>query len=255
MSTTCFRISEEYNSARRLYQFVLDSWPECEDARLARSGLIQCEIDRGNIEQAEMELDVLLSALPAGEDFSGSLYDIAGSYFAAREYASARWLYEFVIDSWPEAEDTPSAKGGVIRSNLMLGNIDVADSDVIELLLEAGVGSEKLTVESRKTAQFLLKVGRHYFAQAIKHEEKGQSDEAELNFVKALGFYNKVIDEFPADIAYTPDAYRLSAECYKQLGEYETAIEYYRIILDNWPEHHQASTVEFLLDICLRKVD
>jgi len=124
----------EPNESRQYYLYIVDNWPECEDAIPAEFGLIRCDISSGNIQEADTALDNLILNLPAGEDFSAQLTDTAGAYQEAGLYDSARALYEKVLNTWPDSEDAVLAATYVIASDIRLGNVQDANA-VIENLL------------------------------------------------------------------------------------------------------------------------
>jgi len=45
----------------------------------------------------------------------------------------------------------------------------------------------------------------------------------------------------------TAPAYRYAATCYKMIKEYSTALEYYQIVIDNWPDYRPAEHCQIMI--------
>jgi len=88
--------------------FAVNAFAEIQE-EIEQAGLY---IDAGQYEKAETiyegiqesvsDVNNLLYNLPEGRDVSGQLLGIADFYRGADEYASAKKIYEYVIETWPE---------------------------------------------------------------------------------------------------------------------------------------------------------
>lgn len=241
-----YRGEEVYDSARRVYESVIDTWPECEEARLARSGLIQSNIMLGNMEQANSDVNDLLSSLPAGQDFSAPLMETADYYIEADKYDLNRKLYQFATDNWPDGEYTVWSQAGAARYYISVGDDLNAQAAIDKAIADFN--------DHSYLPELLLQSGGQYCIRAFQDENKGRDAEAEENFTKAIIVWERIIHELPS-CGTSPEAYRLAAICYRRLGEYEKAIDYCRRILDNWPDYQYAWHAKFLIRRCLEELE
>ncbi|MHC5076284.1 MAG: tetratricopeptide repeat protein [Planctomycetota bacterium] len=222
-----FNIGEP-NEAKRYYQYIVDKWPNSEDAVLAKLGLIQCDISLGNNQKADNSLSKLLNSLPVEEEFSAPLTDTGGTYLDAGRYDSAQQLYQNVIDKWPESEDALAAYGGVGFCQAANGN-DSQAMATLGFMLEEFSGHPSLGEEA-------LSIGEPYYNEGFKLKAEGQSEKARIFFLAALKIADtvKTLDSKSIE---TLDAYNWMGACYYELGEYVKALECYKNAAEKYPDN------------------
>jgi len=120
----CYRGEDEYNLARQLYQHVLDNWPECEDAHLAKVGLIESNIRAGNIKQADRDVNDLITNPPADMNLPDTLRIIADTYLQEDRTTQARELYINAVNSVPEGKQDIASWVNLVKSNLKLKDVN-----------------------------------------------------------------------------------------------------------------------------------
>jgi len=80
---------KRYEDARRLYQRVLDTWPESEYAIQAQSRLVMLYIDLGNDPNAQAELDKLIADFNDHPKLPETVIEIGLKYYSKAHYSEA----------------------------------------------------------------------------------------------------------------------------------------------------------------------
>ena len=95
----------------------------------------------------------------------------------------------------------------------------------------------------------VFEIGELYYNEAFRRENKGLDAEARENFRKAIALWERIITELPESTT-TAQAYNFIGNGYRQLGEYEMAIEYYTKVFENWPYYMYSSLAQFRIGRC-----
>jgi len=161
VSEAAFDIAQAFGSvgkwekASELYQYILDTWPSSEDFAPAKTGVVKSNIMLGNIDEADSDVEKLISDLPEHERIIGGLRDIADCYRNAGKYNRARTLYRYILDNWPESEEVIFSQSGLASSYIALGESEAAEAAIEKLLAEFS-GREE-------TAGIVNEIGEQYF--------------------------------------------------------------------------------------------
>ena len=73
--------------------------------------------------------------------------------------------------------------------------------------------------------------------------------EAEADNLKAIALYDRVINEFGTS-AFVASSYHFSALCYRDLGQWQDALDCCNRLLVNWPEYKYAPWARELAQDC-----
>jgi len=231
----------EPNESRQYYRYIVYNWPECEDAILAEFGLIRCDISSGNIQEADTALDNLLLNLPAGEDFSAQLTDTAAAYQEAGRYDSARQLYQYVLDNFPHNEEYVLCLSGLARLDILSTNEPNVQMHIATLLVCDVNIFPYLTVA-------LLSIAEQYYEMAFKIRYDGNESDARVYFKKCIDICEIIISEHPEHYPTIADTYYLTGICYQQLEQYETSNQYFRTIIESWPDYNYVWDAQFMIN-------
>jgi len=97
-------------------------------------------------------------------------------------------------------------------------------------------------------------IGEQYYNEAFRCENEGLETEARDYFRKAVAIWERIIEELPVKLPQTAHAWYFSAVCYRRLCEYENAIQYYQVVVDNWPDYQFAWNAQFLIARCFERL-
>jgi tetratricopeptide (TPR) repeat protein len=235
-----YRDLKKYEMANKLYQHVVKTSPESEHALWAQADLIKSYLALGDDPNAEAAVKKLLSEFSGNRYKPRAIHDTAWEYRKSGNYGRANELDQYVIDHWPADEQVMWAKMDMAKTDIVLGN-DAAAEKTINILIADFNNHPDLP-----TAIFML--GEEYYNKAFNTKGDPNSPDAkpEEYYRKALAILERIIKELPPS-ATTANAYNFAADCYRRLGQYEKAIEYYQKIVDNWPDYEYAWNALFLL--------
>ncbi len=236
-----YRDLKKYENANQLYKHVVTNWPKGEHAIWAQADLIKSYLALADAPSAEAAVEKLIADFSWSEHIARAIHDTAWEYRKLANYAKADELDRYVIDRWPEDVQAMWAKMDMAKTDIALGNYAAADKTVDILITDFREQADL------PTAIFML--GEQYYNKAFGCENQGQTAEAKSHFQKAIAIWERIINELPQS-SITAQAYYFVARCCERLAEYEDAIEYYQVVLDNWPNYERAWNAQFLLGQC-----
>ena len=74
-----------------------------------------------------------------------------------------------------------------------------------------------------------------------------------MDDLNAIGLYDRVIKEFPSS-AFTASAYFFSALSFRDLDQWQSALDCCKPLLDNWPEYKYAPWARRLAQDCSERL-
>jgi len=225
------RLLRKYERANQLDQHVIDNWPQSDYAVLAQMDLAKYYVDRGDA-AAEAAIDKLLVDFGDSPHISRAVHDVAQHYRMSGKYEKANEYYQYVIDHWPETEYAILSQIGVAGTNV-LSLIDSGNDTATESALNNLIADFN---DHPGLPEAVFIIGEKYYKEAFHYEKEGQVSQARENFQKAIGTWEKIITELPESIA-TAWAYNTAADCYRRLGQHVRAVEYYQMVVDDWPDY------------------
>jgi tetratricopeptide (TPR) repeat protein len=148
-------------------------------------------------------------------------------------------LYQYVIDHKPEDKSAKQSEMEIAQANvlsLIESGDDAAANQALDSLIADFNDNPALPIA-------ILEIGEKYYYKAFWCEKKRRAAEAKENFINAIAIWERIITDLSPSTA-TPEAYLLSAVCYRRLGEHEQALEYYKKIVSDWPDYEYAWTAQ-----------
>jgi len=194
-------------------------------------------------------MEQFLAQYSPDERFVEHVMHDADKYLQVSEYEKALGIYEYVVDNWTNNEYQLWGKAGIIKAHIGLGD-DPNDLETdIENLLTDHSGYPDLTL-------VVFRFAEQYYNQAFQHENQGHNEQAGAGFRNAITIWEIVMEELPPSSTewVNPETYHLSADCYRRLGRFEEALQYYLTVVVNWPEYEYAWQVKFLIGSCYEQL-
>jgi tetratricopeptide (TPR) repeat protein len=238
----------KYDKADQLYQHVLDNWPEARQAGLEHIGVAEINvlslIESGNDTAAQEALDSLIADFNEHPDLAWTLDGIAGRYEKAKRYDEARGIYQKIVTDYNETDYAFTA-----QKKLAILEITVGDDAAAQAALDTLIADFN---DKPALPEAVFIIGEQYYNKAFRCKKEGLAAESKASFQKAIAVWERIITDLPPS-PITPQACYFSATCLRGLGEYEKAIEYYRNILDDWPDYESAWSAQFLIGFSYEK--
>jgi tetratricopeptide (TPR) repeat protein len=242
------------DKAGQLYQYILKTWPGDKYAMLAKDSLATGTHLNDELSVTEA-VDSLLTDFSKNKDIAKSLSENVAKYYKAGSYEKAAQLCQYVIDNW--RDDT----GAVISGKVELAKVRIAESNDVAV---KGILDEMVSAYGGNPAlpDAVFKIGEEYYNKAIGDANESPIDQADPNFAirqdnfaEAAFIWDRIITQMPdSNSTATTHAYYFSADCYRKLGKYEKAVEYFQKVVDKWPNYQYAWSAQYLIGECYEKL-
>jgi tetratricopeptide (TPR) repeat protein len=209
-----YRLINKHQKGLELHRYVIDKWPKHEYTMWSLRDVVIITIALGDLEAAQAAANRALT------DFSNNIYiafvgyDMAGYYKDFKYYAEAKKLYEYVIKHWPEQTDYVRwCQTGLVEANLGLANQAAVESEI-----KAQVNLAKACIAN------------------------GDMEAAEAAI-------NTLLTNYPANPFIARPLFDIAEHC-RQFDKYEKALQLYKYVVDNWPQHASARWSQSGVAIC-----
>ena len=234
---------ERYDRTMKLHQYNAEHSSR-EDMYTMWS---QVEVIKSHIRQkddaaADAAFNRLITEFYQQPTISKEIYEVADEYGRAGKKDKAEQLYKYVVNDFPGSTGEMWVKASIARLDIKLGN-------------EAAAGEmlNNLTSNFRENSglpQLIFRIGEEYYSKASQLEDEGLTTEARDNLEKSLAIWKRIIEELPkSNPMITAHAYYSSADCYRRLAQHSKAVEYYQMVVDNWPDFEYAWNAQFTIGL------
>jgi len=252
-----YRWSKNYDEEKDIYEQILEKYPDSSYASKSQLGIarttVQSLIESQKFDEAQEAFDKLVADFSEHPDLEDTLYWIARCYGWSNRYEEERYVYQLIIENNPDSAYASKAKVGTskagVTSLIAAGSYSQADETTNKLIADFN--------DHPDLPSAIFAIGTGYYEQAIKYKGDGRNVEAKEYFRKAMAAWDRIITEFPTSAKYTPQAYYYTACCNRdEFGEYEKAIEYYKIMLEDWPDadYRRSSRAWLFIAFCYEKL-
>ena len=241
--------SKQYNRARRLYQHIIDNWPQSSQVLFAQSGLVWSSIALGNDPNTEAAVDKLLTNFSKDPNAAKPISDIADFYRQAKNYRNACELYQHIADHWPKTEQGIWAQANLIKSYHDLGEMEAAEAAVGKLLANFSDNSliARVVWDTARYYRGLNKYEKalqlhRYNADHFSGDMYAMWSQVEIikyhirdaNEPAADAAFNKLLAVFYQQPTISKEIYEVADE-YDKVGRYDKANQLYQYVVEDWP--------------------
>ena len=240
--------AKDYEKARELYEWVVANHPADRKAIRAQMGIAKIFVETGDDPNAEAAIDKLVANYSENEGIAKAVDHIADEYRGLQRYDKAKELYELAVLRWPDAEHSKNAL------------IDARKAD-IEALIAAGDDANALAEIESMGVDFndnpglvksLFQMGERFYRKGFYYKNRQDNALSKAAFTTAAAVWDMILDR--PGLYKIEDVYYFSAGCYRQLGDYVRAAEYYHAMVDGWPSNAKASDAQYRIASCYKKM-
>jgi TolA-binding protein len=207
--------------------------------------LVYFQIRDGNEAGADEAFGKLVTLFADQPTLPREIYQVGDEHVKALNYDKAGALYRYVIANWPGGEYEMWARTGIIKLDICLGNDANVQPALDELIADFN--------DQPALPEAIFVIGEQYYRWASQCRKAGLSAKEKDIIQKAIAVWQRIITDLSSS-HITPQAYYMSGRCYERIGKYENAIEYYSIVVDNWPDYEFAWNAQFLIARCFDKL-
>ncbi len=233
-----YRWLENYDKACKLYQYVLDHKPEGDYKIWAQMDLAISNIRLGNMQAAEAGISKLITEYSDSKHIATVIYSAAQQCCWAGKYDKAREYYQYILDHRPEGEYARWSRMGLATLDI-LPLIEVGNQTKTQAAIDSLI-TDFSDCPDMPDAIDLIVLGYH---EKTSSAETSSSEDCR----NLISVWEKVTKRLPNLSFRYPDPYLLTADRYRQLGEYDKAIQNYNALLANWPDCKYAWHAHYLV--------
>jgi len=235
-----YRVAEDYEQAKSLYQMVLQRDPNSTWANRSRINIKNMEvwmlIKAGQFAQAKTALDQMTI------DFSGDSYLPEALYWTGRklrranQFADASNLYTRIVQTYPN--DAFAKKASLELPNcLMQQAFNAGDHNSVSVQIDSIINSFP---KDANLASMLFKIAERYFHEGFELQ-KSDAQKGTDYIKRSAAISEKIALQLPPSADYTPEAMIRAANAYRFCGDYTKAIPCYEKVVSDWPEYSFAA--------------
>jgi len=129
-----FREAKQYESAKKVYEYVVSRWPTNELAVDSQTGIVKCYLGLRDDANSASALTELFSRFSGHKKMRSVVHDLAFEYRSMRKWAESRELFRYFLKHWPDDEGTMKAQRLVVKASIRLGDDPNADAAIEELI-------------------------------------------------------------------------------------------------------------------------
>ena len=251
---TLRRLSQNYSEDTKMTDQEAEFYKYAERTNLkdddytmfSQVELVKYYIRTNDLAKGDTQYNRLVTEFSENKWLPSSICFIGDTYLRAGDVDLGGLLYNQVLTTWPNDPQTIYAKAGLAK---IAGYLD-QDSDANQKVDEIFTNY----ADNPYIASAVLGIAEEYnnIAMALRRDKNRNTDlsipsnpfeklplpteEAIAKFMFAKAIWERIISDMP-DSSILDKANHYIAESYYQLRDYEKAIEYYKIVDDNWPDY------------------
>jgi tetratricopeptide (TPR) repeat protein len=218
---------DRQDKAIELYQYMATTWPEDDYALSSLQEEAISRIKRYQMVEAQEVIEILLTNFSEHKKLAEAINGIANAYHRVQDDEKALEFYNYVLANYPINDATLEARKGTAIAYIGLNQDEQVDAAVETLMTDY--------TDHSGLSRAVFIIGEEYYFLACKIAAQGNLETAKENFTKALLIWQKIVDQLP-ESDHAPHAHYFVAVCYKQLKQFTLAVEYYKIVVDRWPD-------------------
>ena len=128
------RRTNQWHSARAMYQHIVDTWPESGQAIYAQQGAIEMSLELRDSKAIAQDIEGFFVEFHASPSFAPVLYDIAEACRKRWAYEESRELHAYLIDNYPGSQNAIWSWQRILLCSVKLRDERAIDEAIIRLL-------------------------------------------------------------------------------------------------------------------------
>jgi TolA-binding protein len=238
-----YRQLKKYDKAQQIDEYVIAHWPTSDFALWAQMDIAEFNIERGDDAAVDSAISKLLTGFSSHRRIAEAVHHTAYYCRQLRKYDKANQLDGYVMDHWPKTNYAMWAQMDMARTHIELGEQAAAEAAIDKLMTDFTGHPGLLGVLSGPIAEGL-------YEKAFKMDPNSEG-QRHAYLQKAVGIWEMVTKQSPS-LTSTADGFSWAGHCYRELGQYEKAIDCYQKVVDSFPKHRLASNDLFLIGQCVQ---
>jgi TolA-binding protein len=239
---------KNYAEADSVYKYVVSTYPKSDATMWAQMGLAISSVAQNKDADAEAATLKLVKDFADNSKLPQALSYIEGRYEYAKNYEKAKALYQIIAQQFPTSTQA-------VNTPFVLAKIDVL-SGIEAGNLEVLIGIDGLIAKFSDRTDLLPTltgvVAEGLYAKGLKM--KSDADGSRKAYLqKAVDLWEQAAVKSP-NLVYTADGYNWAGHCYRNIGEFQKAIDCYSNVVEKFPKFARAWNAQFLIGQCYEQM-
>lgn len=121
-----YRQSRKYEWAVEVYQYAITTWGQ--EAINSQAGLVKSYIALADEQACRAAVDKLTTDFAGSPNLPVALEDVVDALISSKDYEMANVVLGYLVDNWPDREQSLWSLAEMVTCNVRLGNIRAAQS-------------------------------------------------------------------------------------------------------------------------------
>ena len=236
---------DRFEDANRLYQQILQNYPESSWVSKAKIGVSSANVKRliisGNYDLAKEALNKLNAAFQGSPDFPKVLYWIAEKYREFGKYEEVRKIHKEIMDNFPDSPYADATTLDVIEPNIMSKAEDINDA---MSLVNNYIADHN---HNPSSINFIHQAADECYKKARELKNQYKQGQAMSYFAMAENIWKKIIDNYQGNL---DKMFFYAAVCRYEQGNLEGASEYFQKVVSNYPNSEYTYSAQKWIGLC-----
>jgi len=218
-----YRKLNQHEKARKVYQYVVDNWPDKDRAIFSQRGIILSSLKLGDQDAADAAAEQLVQNFSEDKNIAKVLWTVADVYKDKKDWERMRPLCEYILANHSSDEDAIWAQQALIFACIDQQDVAGIDSGIQELF-----------------AKFTTHKGMPSAAYGTARKLN------RINDATAQQLYQYVVDKHP-DHEYIPFARVNLGQIKLRLGDEQGAEAIFQKVLTDYKDHPRLAEAAHLM--------
>lgn len=242
------------HKARKVYQYIIDTWPNDNHAMYAQTGLVKAYLQEQDYTEAVSAVDGLFNRYASNANLPGVAFDLGYEFRSKKKWNKARELFRYYVANSPQDAQAMRAQRLAAKACVRLGDDAAIDTEIGKLLsifgMIPGITTEIMELagdcEEHDRFEKALVLYQHVINHWPQDEQAIWAKKGIAQAYVELGDDDKVQETLSQllatfgghhDIAEAVDNV---ADGYRKVGQYEKARQWHQYVVDHWPQDEHA---------------
>ena len=240
--------ARDYEKARDIYQYVVKTWPESDEAMNSQGDVAKLYIEIGDAAKAAEAVEKLKNEFSASPEIVKALEDVGDKYKLNNSSQEAYDLYKYLLQNWPTDVHAIRIQTKAILSQIHLKDLDKANAELSNLL-DDFAGNKELAAMVYEVVEEYRYFGYNQEGQSLYehiHDNLSQDEATDLEIQVGFALQSirlkddpnteAAIDKLIADYnelpSFAESAYDVATQCF-HTRNYGQAIRLWKLVFKN----------------------
>ncbi len=235
-----YRLKNDYGKALEIYLRLLREYPHYEKAIEIEQSVISVYLDMGAKDMADARVEKLVTEYGGHPSLPTVLNGAGDAYRRHGYYTQAIRQFEAALARNPNDTEKLRAHTGRGQCSVRLGNQEAADECIGIILAKF--------IHLPEAARGIFLIGEEYYFMGADAEQVQDTTLAQHAFLQAVEIWEQFMPQ--ALELKNPGFPYFTAIALQRAGKHNRAKDYFRIVIDRWPDYDRRQHAMAMLAEC-----